>query len=235
MLSEENLKKVGNFDPTTIAQLADALGARIDAVSAASALALDQYESQLTVSGTLAFTVAAPTVAGQKKKITCVSAASTPLATVTFTSPDDTTGFVLPAAITFTAVGQSLELTATAALKWRATKVQRAGVQLLVVGTTVTTGFHMAANYSLSVTGTVSSTAAASRGIPNGLIAGEQIVISQSVAASIPVGNIEGVFTNLVNANATDLQAWGATTDTCTLLWLGSRWLVFTATGVTVA
>lgn len=235
MLSEENLKKVGNFDPTTIAQLADALGARIDAISAAGALALDQYETQLTISGTLAFTLAAPTVAGQRKRITCVSAASTPLGTVTVSSPDDTTGFVLPSTLVFTAAGQSIELVATSALKWRANSLRRAGVQILVIGTTVTTGMVMAANYSLSVTGTVSSAASASRGLPNGIIPGEIIVVSQSTAASIPVGNIEGLYLTLANANATDLQAWGATTDTVTLQWNGARWLVIANSGVTVA
>lgn len=235
MLSETNLFKVGNFDPTTIAQLREALGGGIDAVSSAGALALDFYETQLTVSGTVAYTLAAPTVAGQKKRITCVSAASTPLGTVTVTSPDDTAGFVLPSTLVFTAAGQSIELVATAALKWRAQSLRRAGVQILVVGTTVTTGMVLAQNYSLSVTGTVSSTSGSNRGIPNGIIPGEIIVVSQSTAASIPVGNIEGVFLTLANATATDLQAWGATTDTVTLQWNGARWLILANSGVTVA
>lgn len=235
MLTEDQLRKVGNFDGSTIDGLADAIGARLDAVSTAGAVALTTYITELTVSGTVAYTMAAPTVAGQRKRLVCVSAASTPLGTVTISSPDDTTGFVCPSTMVFTAAGQAVEFVATSALKWRVVDVKRAGVQIFVVGTTVSTGFVLAANYSLSVTGTVSSTVAASRGIPNGLIAGDFVVVSQSTAASIPVGNIEGVFLTLANANATDLQAWGATTDTVTLHWNGARWLVIANSGVTVA
>ena len=235
MLTATQLAQVGNFDQPTINGLADAIGQGVDALTAAGAASLTAYETTLAVSGTMAFTLAAPTVAGQRKRITCISAASTPLGTVTVTSPDDTTGFVLPSTIVFTAAGQSIELVATSALKWRANSLRRAGVQILVVGTTVTTGMIMAQNYSLSVTGTVSSTAGSNRGIPAGIIPGEIIVVSQSTAASIPVGNIEGVFLTLANVTATDLQAWGATTDTVTLQWNGARWLVIANSGVTVA
>lgn len=235
MLSESNVQTVGHFDSVIIPRLRSAIGAGVDSISTAGAVDLTQYETQLTVSGTVAYTMAAPTVAGQKKRLTCVSAASTPLGTVTITSPDDTAGFVMPSTIVFTAAGQSIELIATSALKWRARSVQRAGVQILVVGTTVTTGMVMASSYSLSVTGTVSSTTGSNRGIPDGLIAGEIIAVGQSVAASIPVGNIEGKFVTTANVTATDLQAWGALTDTVTLQWNASRWLVMTNSGVTVA
>lgn len=233
MLTADQLKMVGNFDPSTIANLADAIGQGVDAVSAAGALDVTKHVTELTVSGTKAYTLAAPTVENQRKRITCVSAASTPLGTVTVTSPDDTTGFVLPSTLVFTAAGQSIELVATSALKWRARHLTRAGVQILVVGTTVTTGMVLADNYSLSVTGTVSSTT--TKGIPNGIIPGEIIVVSQSTAASTPIGNITGTFLTLANVAATDLQAWGATTDTVTLKWNGAAWLVIANSGVTVA
>jgi hypothetical protein len=233
MLTEAQLSQVGNFDAPTIANLRDALGAGVEALTAAGALALDSYESTLAVSGTMAFTLAAPTVAGQRKRITCLSAASTPIATVTVTSPDTTTGFVLPSTLVFTAAGQSIELVATVGLLWRARRSIRAGVQIAVVGTTALTGRVLAANYSLSVTGTVSSTAA--NALPNGIIPGEIIVVSQSTAASIPVGNINFTGLTLANVAATDLQAWGATTDTVSLQWNGAAWLVIANSGVTVA
>lgn len=228
------LKRVGNFDTTTIAQLTVDVGAGVEAVSAAGALALDQYVTELTISGTMAFTLAAPTVAGQKKRITCVSAASTPLGTVTISSPDTTAGFVLPSVVTFTSAGQALELVATAGLLWRArVGTQRAGTQTLVVGTTLTAGLVMPAIYLLSVTGTVSSTT--TKALPNGLFAGDTVVVGQSVAASTPIGNIN--FTGLTTAGvaATDLQAFGALTDTVTLNWTGTAWLVVANSGVTVA
>lgn len=233
MLTAEQLKKVGNFDADTIANLADAVGQGLDSLSAAGALSLSAYESQLAVSGTMAFTLAAPTVIGQRKRITCLSAASTPLATVTVTSPDTTTGFVLPSTLVFTAAGQSIELIATSGLLWRCRQLTQAGVQIAVVGTTVLTGFVMCSNLSLSVTATVSSTT--TKSVPNGIIAGQVLIVSQSTAASTPVGNINFTGLTLANVAATDLQAFGATTDTVTLQWNGAAWLVIANSGVTVA
>lgn len=232
MLSTTNLQKVGNFDPTTIAQLSDALGAGVEGASASGALALDSYVSELTVSGTVAYTLAAPTIAGQRKRITCVSAASTPLGTVTITSPDTTTGFTCPSTMIFTAAGQSVDLVATSALLWRVKTVTRAGTQTLVVGTTTTAGMVLANLYALSVTGTVSSTT--TRALPNGLVAGDQCIVGNSVFASTPIGNIN--FTGLTTANvaATDLGAFGAATDMVTLVWNGVAWVVITNVGVTV-
>jgi hypothetical protein len=233
MLTEAQLSAVGNFDQSTIDNLREALGGGVESVSAAGALSVASYETSLTISGTVAYTLAAPTVIGQRKRITCVAATSTPVGTVTVSSPDTTTGFTLPSTLVFTSAGQSIELVATSGLLWRARSSIRAGVQVAVVGTTALTGRVLAANYSLSVTGTVSSTGA--NALPNGIIPGEQIVVSQSTAASIPVGNINFAGLTLANVAATDLQAWGATTDTVTLQWNGLAWLVIANSGVTVA
>lgn len=235
MLTSAQLQAVGNFDASTIANLADAVGQGIDSVSAAGALATDRYVTELTVSGTKAYTLAAPTTAGQRKRIVCISAASTPLGTVTITSPETAAGLACSATFTFTAAGQAIELVASNATVplWRCSRVQRAGVQAVVVGTDVLTGLNLAANYALSVTGTVSSTT--TKGLPNGSAAGEVIVISNPTAASIPVGNITGVYTSLLGVAATDLQAIGATTDTCVLMWTGSAWQVMYLVGITVA
>ncbi len=230
MLSEENLKKVGNFDATTQAQLKPAIGFGIDAISAAGACALDLYETQLTISGTVAYTLAAPTTANQKKKIVCVSAASTPLGTVTITSPDDTTGLVCASTFTFTAVGQSIELQATAALKWRAVKVNRAGTigaNGVVIGTTVLTGLSLYANYPCSVTGTVSSTT--TRALPNGSAVGEQCSIAVTTAASIPAGTLGGTYVDLGGTARTGLVL-DATTDWELLTWTGAAWQAMAGT-----
>lgn len=233
MLTDSQLLRVGNFDTDTINNLREVLGSTVDAVSAAGALSTTALVSELTVSGTMAFTLAAPTVAGQRKRIVCVSAASTPLGTVTISSPDDTSGFVCPSTMVFTAAGQAVELVATSALKWRVRMVNRAGVQVLVIGTTVTTGMVLAHHYSCSVTGTVSSTG--TKALPNGLVAGDRCIVGCSVAASIPVGNINFTGLTLANVAATDLQAIGATTDTVTLEWNGAAWLVAANSGITVA
>lgn len=224
MLTEDQLSKVGNFDTSTIANLRDSIGAGLDSVSAAGALSLTAYLTELTVSGTVAYTLAAPTVAGQRKRIVCVSAASTPLGTVTISSPDDTAGFVCATTFTFTAVGQAIELVATSGLKWRAVRIQRAGTigaNGVVIGTTVLTGLSLYANYPCSVTGTVSSTT--TRALPNGSAVGEICNVSCTTAASIPSGTLGGTYVDKGGAARTGLVL-DATTDWNTFMWTGSAW-----------
>ena len=241
MLSETHLSEIGNFNTEAIGQLRPALAGGIDAVSAAGALDLTKYTTELTVSGTKAYTLAAPTIAGQRKRIVCVSAASTPLGTVTISSPDDTAGFVCSTLFTFTDVGQAIELQATTALKWRCTRVQRAGgaADNVVVGTTVLTGLNLWLRYCLSVTNTVSSTGA--NALPNGSAVGERIIITNSTVSGTPVGSIDGVFKGMINESYTHLGAIGVVAsatvvgDCAVLEWTGSAWSVIYQNGCTLS
>lgn len=243
MLTETQLFQVGNFDAGSIASLRPALGGGVEGVSAAGALALDVYVTELTVSGTKAYTLAAPTTAGQRKRIVCVSAASSPLGTVTISSPDTTTGFACSSTFTFTDVGQAIELVATGATTplWRCVRVQRAGgaADNVVVGTTVLTGLNLWLRYCLSVTGTVSSTGA--NALPNGSAVGERIIVTCSTAASIPVGSIDGVFKGMINESYTHLGAVGVAAtasvvgDAALLEWTGSAWSVLYQNGCTLS
>lgn len=232
-MDQATLLRVGNFDQATANQLASDTGSLVEAVSAAGALSLNTYLTELTVSGTLAFTLAAPTFAGQKKLIRCVSAASTPLGTVTISAPETLAGLVLPSTVTFTAVGQEIELEASSALKWRCRRAKRAGVQILVVGTTATAGLVLAHNYSMSVTGTVSSTGA--NALQNGLYPGDACIITCSTAASIPSGAIDFVGITLANAAVTHIQTITGTAVTTTLNWNGVAWLPTATTTLTFA
>lgn len=219
------------------------LGEGVDAVSASGALSSTQYISELTISGTKAYTLAAPTMAGERKRIVCVSAASTPLGTVTISSPDTTTGFVCASSFIFTDVGQAIELVATNATTplWRCTRVQRAGgaANNVVVGTTVLTGFNLWLRYCLSVTATVASTG--TQGIPNGSAVGERIIVTNSTAASTPVGSITGAFVGLINETYTTLGAIGVvasttvTGDMAMLEWTGAAWSILYQTGITLS
>lgn len=239
MLSETQLSQIGNFDTSTIAALRPALGGGIDAVSANGACDVTKWITELTVSGTKAYTLAAPTVAGQRKRITCVSAASTPLGVLTITSPDDTAGFVCATVFTFDAVGQAIELVATTALKWRCTRVQRAGKRATVIGTTVLTGLNLSQIYSASVTGTVVSDS--TKGLPNGSAVGERCNIVCDTAALSPIGSITGTYKNMLGTAATDIQAIGVVAsasvvgDMVTLEWDGAAWQVIFLAGVTFA
>lgn len=200
-----------------------------EAISAAGALTPAVPLTELTVSGTKAYTLAAPTSlpVGFRKRIRCVSAASTPAGTLTITDPDATAGFVCSATFFFDAVGQEIELEVTSGTKWRAVRVVRAGssgVDGVVVGTTVLTGKNLWAAYYLSVTGTVTSTT--TKSIPDGSAPGEIIQIGCSTAASIPSGTITMTGTTTLGANGTKtLGTFNATTVWASLRWTGVAWL----------
>lgn len=217
------LQTVGNFDATTINQLACDTGSLVESLSAAGAISLNTFITELTISGPMAFTLAAPTFAGQRKLIRSVAAASSPAATVTVTSPDTTTGFVLPSTIVFDDVGQEIELQATTGLKWRAHRVKRAGgaVDGVVINTTVLTGVILRAIYYLSITGTVSSTG--TKGIPNGTVPGEIMRVSVSTA-SLASGTIAITGVTSAGAAATTLGTATATTHFAVLMWTGTAW-----------
>jgi hypothetical protein len=240
MLTSTQINQVGNFDQETINNLGRQLGT-IEAISAAGALSVDVGITHLTVSGTVAYTLAAPEVAGQRKIIRCVAATSTPLGTVTISSPDDTTGFVCASAFTFTDVGQAIELRATSALKWRADRVLRVGgaVNAVVVGTTVLTGLNLWQRYCCSVTGTVSSTG--TKALPNGSAVGERCIVTCSTAACTPVGSLDGVYTGMIATAYTHLGAIGVVAsatvvgDCAVLEWDGQAWSVLYQNGCTLS
>ena len=222
MLSQDNLKRIANFDPTALDQLREATN-DTDTMSAAGAVTLATYHTKLAVSGTMAFTLANGTVAGQRKRISCESAASIPAGTLTVTTPDATTGYACQATFFFDTPGQMVELLWTGTA-WRATRVERAGgtANNVVVGTTVLNTNPLWSAFYLSVTGTVSSTT--TKGIPNGSAVGEVIQVSCSTAASIPSGTISITAKTLLGAASTTLGTVAATTNLMTLRWDGQAW-----------
>lgn len=221
---------LAGFDSTTRDAMLTDLGVADTATS--GTISLTTRITNLSVTGTVAFTLPNGTIAGQRKRVLCTVAASIPAGTLTVTTPEDTAGIVCPSTFVFDTVGQAIDFVWSGS-KWRVEKTTRAGTKTAVVGTTVLTGFNLCHTLLLSVTGTVSSTT--TKGVPNGAYPGDRLIIGQSVAASIPVGNITGTFVTLANVAATDLQAWGALTDTVTLEWQSAAWLVAANSGVTVA
>lgn len=201
----------------------------------AASLDLTVYESRLSVSGTMAFTLPNGTFIGQKKRVRCIAAASTPACTLTVTTPETATGFACASTFFFDTLGQEIEFEWTENSKWRAIYVKRAGgtADNVVVGTTVLTGKNLWQLYALSVTGTVVS--ATTKGIPNGSAPGERIVIGNSTAATTPVGSIAITARSIVGGAVADLQAIGATADTAVCEWDGQKWQILTSTGITLA
>lgn len=237
-LTDAMIAKLAGFRQDMIDALTADLdaGENVDAVSIAGALSLTRVVTELTVSGTKAYTLAAPTRPTQRKIVRCVSAASTPAGTLTVSSPDDTAGFVCPATFFFDVAGQEITLEATAALKWRVVGIVRKGgdANNVVVGTTAITN-KLWRTYALSVTGTVNST------LPNGSCRGEQIQIINTTAASTPIGGLAGTFKGGAAAAYTALGAIGVVASTtvtgdCALLeWDGSAWVVLYQNGCTLS
>jgi hypothetical protein len=240
-LTEAQMTRVAGFNQATLDALRQQLGEGVDSMSASGAVDLTKYHTELTVSGTKAYTLAAPVTAGDRKKITCVAATATPLGTLTISSPDTTTGFACSSVFVFTDVGQSIELVATAGLLWRATRIIRQGgaADAVVVGTTVLTGLNLWLRYCCSVTGTVNSTT--TKGLPNGSAVGERCIVTCSTAALTPIGSIDGVFTGMINEAYTHLGAIGVVAtasvvgDCAILEWTGTAWAVMFQNGCTLS
>jgi len=207
----------------------------------ATSLDLTVYESRLTVSGTMAFTLPNGTYVGQQHKVRCISAASTPIATLTVTTPETNAPYVCASTFVFDTAGQSRTFEWTENSKWKCIGVEKRGgtANNVVVGTTVLTGYSNWNQYNLSVTGTVSSTG--TRALPNGSCIGERCTIMNTTAASTPIGNINGTFRGGAATAYTDLGAIGvaasttATGDMAILEWEGTAWVVLYQTGCTLA
>lgn len=224
-LTDAQVAAICGFDQDTIDNFQEDVqnNSDVDAVSAAGALDLTRSLTELTVSGTKAYTLAAPTVVGQKKTVRCVSAAATPAGTLTVTSPDDTAGFVCAASFFFDNVGQEIELEATSALKWRCVRKNRTGSKTIVIGTDVLTGIcNMSFLIRTSTTGTVASLT--TKGIPNGSAIGERIQITEITAATTPHGDLAGTFLDHAGAAKTALDDFTVAKEGGTFVWNGSAW-----------
>lgn len=206
--------------------LASAVPAAYQALSASGAVTPTADVVLLTVSGTKAYTLADGNI-GKRITIVCVSAASTPLGTLTIatTYNSQSTTHV------FTAQDQRLTLLMTAT-GWKVVEKQRAGSLTVVVGTDVLTGYDMVATYNLSITGTVTS--ATTKGIPDAQLEGEFIAVRCTTAASTPNGSIAITGLTLGGVAGTAL-AVNATTDYELLRWNGSAYQELITNSVTLS
>lgn len=238
-LTDEMVAKLAHFRSDIKEALLADLNAHedVDSIAAPGALSLSILVSELSVDGTDAFTIAAPTRTGQRKIVRCVAAANSPIGTLTVSSPDDTAGYVCAATFVFTNVGQEITLEATAGLKWRCVDKKRAGALAVVVGTTVLTGYSMANVYQLSVTNTVTSDS--TKALPNGSVVGERCILINTAVSGSPIGNVDGVFAGMTGAAYTHMGTIGVaasttvTGDFAELRWNGATWQVMNFSGIT--
>lgn len=236
-LTQDEAARICGFNQTALDHFNPQIEQLVESVSTTGvALAVNQYVSELTVAGAMTATLAAPTNVNDRKRIVCVAASASPSLVLTISSPDTTAGFVLPSTVVFSAVGQSIELRATAGLKWRCVggHTRRSGIQVLVLGTTLTAGMVLAHTYACSVTNTVDSTGATKQ-LPDGLFPGDRCFITCPTVSGTPVGSLDATGITIANTAFTHIQGIGATTDTLTLEWNGAAWLAVVASGVTLA
>lgn len=196
------------------------------------ALTLTTLLSRVSVTGTVAFSLADGTTDGQIKIIECTVAASSPLGTLTVATMD-TAGGGASATFQFNTVNQRLVLQWTG-LAWHILSLTTAGQKAVVVGTTVLTGVVMNSELALSVTATVHSTG--TKAIPNGRFPGQRLHIMTPTAASTPLGDLDIVATTIATgAAATSLAGINATSCQAQFEWDGAAWQCQSLTTATLA
>lgn len=221
---------VGGFIPLAFKGQNLNTGGGSVAVTAAGAIPPTAALVELTATNTMALTLADGTV-GHRMSIECIAVSGTPLATLTIATRHDSQ----PATHVFTAKGQRLELVMLTD-GWKVVGKIRRGDRTVVVGTTVLTGFDLAARYNLSVTATVTGAAGSGFGIPNGQVNGEIIDVQVTTAASSPDGEIDITALDLDGAAATKIDAIdGTTSHYARFCWDGAAWQVLSITGLVTA
>jgi len=217
------------YCPVLLANQAGVAAVTSEETVTSGALSLNPQFTYLSVTGTQAYTLAAGTYVGQRKIIECTVAASTPVGTLTLADAYGTE----PLTHVFRAVGQKLVLEWRTG-GWKVLDKKRAGAMTVVVGTTVLTGEDMVYRYELSVTGTVASDS--TKGIPDGLVAGETIDVQVTTAASTPDGEINITAEDLDGAAATKIDTIdGTTSHMFRGMWTGLKWQTVAITGVVLA
>ncbi len=200
---------------------APSTGAPTETITTGAATLTTLY-TRLSTTGTKAYSLADGTVDGQEHIFEEITAATSPLGTLTVATMD-TAGGGVNALFVFTAVGQRLHLQWTGSA-WHIIRKVKAGTQLLTIGTTVATGMGMCESYKLSVTGTVHSTS--TKGIPDGRVPGERIHVCVGTAAILPIGDI--AITGLLKTTLAAATSLANLTDTTMSLWAewnGAGWI----------
>lgn len=186
----------------------EAFGAETKTIAAA--LEPLWHTSYLNFTGTVAFTLAAGTIIGQRKRIECIGVAGTPLGTVTVA---DMLGSE-PTAWVFTTVGQAVDL------EWHSGGWHVIGLDQI--------GFEVVANAGtanplcLMHHVVIADTVDFIQG--NGLVAGQRSFWLATSNSGTPVGTVSGLFYTLAGAaTGIDVQM-NAGSDAAYLDWLGARW-----------
>lgn len=174
------------------------------------ALTVGTRTTFVSVTGTVAYTLAAGTYLGQRKRVECSVAASIPAGTLTIADSFASE----PTTWVFNAVGQAIELMWTST-GWKHLAVQAAGVDTPAAASTVN---QLVLQHTIAISGTQDWI------IPSGVVPGQVQIFKVASAASIPVGTISGLFYDEDgSADGVDIN-FDAAADMATVVWDGARW-----------
>ena len=184
------------------------------------ALSLYYDTSYVSVTGTVALSLADGLYVGQRKRVLCTVAATTPIGTLT----PATTIAGDPASIVFSAVNQMVDYEWTAT-GWKIVNLRTAGDDAPAAATTLR---QLILNHRISITGTQDWI------IPSGIIPGQRKIVHVTADASTPVGTVSGLFYDEDgSADGIDVLM-NAAGDLAVLVWDGSRWLAETLVSATI-
>lgn len=175
------------------------------------ALSVTKGTSFLSVTNTVAFTIADGPYAGFRKRIECSAVSGTPVGTLTITNPSGTEEDEW----VFTAVGQALELVFLSD-GWHIIEVVEAGTDTPAAASTINplVRFH-----NLAIDGTDDWI------LPSGSVPGQIQTFYVSAATNTPVGTVSGLFYDEdASADGVDIQL-NAAADLATVQWNGARWV----------
>lgn len=177
--------------------------------------------SLLSVTGTVAYTLADGTIVGQEISIECSVAATSPAGTLTI---NDVYGSE-PTTYVFNTVGQGIDL------KWTATGWKLVGLRQMGIETVANAG---TANPLCLIHGVaVADTVDFIQG--SGLIAGQRAIWVALSNSGTPVGTVSGLFYTVAGAaTGVDIN-FNAAGDNAVISWNGARWYPEVLTSSTIS
>lgn len=195
-------------------------GGGLETVSVAGAVAPGVYETHLSVTGTVAYTMGDGNHVGQRKRITCTVAATSPAGTVTLNDAFGTE----PLAHVFNTVGQTIEWEWTAT-GWKIVHYVPAGVEVVAAAGTAN---PLNLLHTVVIADTVDFILGA------GLVPGQRSHWIATSNSGTPVGTISGLFYDEDgSADGIDVLM-NAGGDSAFLEWTGARWLPITLVSATI-
>lgn len=195
-------------------------GGGLETVSAPGAIAPGVYETHLEVDGTDAFTMGDGQHIGQRKRITCITAANVPLGTVTLNDAYGTE----PTAWVFTHAGQWVEWEWTAG-GWKVIGLGQVGAETVAGGASAN---PLCLLHLITIADTIDFLQ------PAGVIAGQRSIWLAVGTSGTPSGTVSGLFYDEDgSADGVDL-VMNAAGDQAVLAWAGARWLAESLVSTTV-